>query len=60
VSSRIFQFDPNQLKMAFPSKMGQITQEIIGMKIRIFFRTHIDIAGGKPEGKRLLCRHMRR
>jgi len=40
--------------------MGQITQEIIGMKIRIFFRTHIDIAGGKPEGKRLLCRHMRR
>jgi len=53
--------------MAFPSKLGHITQEIIAMKIRVFFCTYLDIAGdkyeynmGKPEGKRLLCRHRRR
>jgi hypothetical protein len=65
VPSRVLQFDLKQLKMAVPSKLGHITQEIIGMKIRVFFCTYLDIAGdnyntGKSEAKRLLCRHRRR
>jgi hypothetical protein len=45
VPSWVFQFDSKQLKMAVPSILGHITQEIIAMKIRVFFSTHLDTAG---------------
>jgi hypothetical protein len=49
--------------MAFPSKLGHITQEIIAMKIRVFFCTYLDIAGGnynmgEPEGETTLQTQM--